>query len=88
MFDATRGSCRGVAKEKGELVKKTLVVAVVVVAMAMSASAAPQKTCFQTFAADMEYCSGLGTFLQRSLCGADAELSLASCVGTAISPWK
>jgi hypothetical protein len=49
----------------------------------------PDSTrCFQNFAQDMDSCSYLGTWWERSLCGADAELELTSCIGSAISPWK
>ncbi len=76
-------------RRKGDFVKKTLVVALLLVAVAIpSANAAPSLSCFQTFLTDMEYCSGLPNWWQRSACGADAELSLASCVGNALNPWK
>ncbi len=44
----------------------------------------PDNPCFQQYGACMEYCSELGDFLDRSLCGMDCNLDFAACLGTVV----
>jgi len=65
-----------------------LVVLLVVAFAPTTAYALPEVRCFQEFAQNMDDCSDLATWWQRSLCGADAEVQLAGCVGREIAPWR
>jgi hypothetical protein len=55
---------------------------------ATSLAEATDVQCLQEFARDMEECSELDTWWQRSLCGGDAEIELVGCIGREISPWR
>lgn len=63
------------------------IIAVVTVFGAVPDTKADDVTCFREFVRKMDRCSYEQTWWERSICGADAELELAGCVGEVLSPW-
>ena len=52
-----------------------------ILALAITFSPASASAgCFQVFRRAINTCANLSTFIERTVCGADAELELAGCV--------
>lgn len=81
-----------IEKEKGELVKRKLVVAALLIAIlsgtGMPARAASSWECWYVFLLMSESCGSIRSTIDSLNCLDDAELEIVHCLGAMISPIK